>query len=340
MKTNRFRLTAAAALLCAALAGPAFAASKTGVEFLRYVPGAEPFAAQTLYGREAVSSSGSSAQSSAAPTFGSYSTGYAQLQGISGAAVCTVGTNPTASQANGVRVEVGQSAALRISTGQKVACIEASDAPAGVTATVSGGATAANQATANASLSSIATSVTGVATAANQAATNVLLSAATPAGENHIGKVGGTTVAVTVAPTVTAASAYTSGNTLGSLLTFTNAARVAAGSGIIQNVSIDFKSAQTAPVDLLLFIASPSGSTVTDKTAVAVAVGDFDKQLAPIHITDCTNTGTTSVCSATALGIAFALPAGRDLYAIAVTRGTPTFTATTDVSVRLTVLQD
>lgn len=166
------------------------------------------------------------------------------------------------------------------------------------------------------------------------------LAAATPAGEAHIGEVGGNQLAIQVAQTVTASSAYTSGNAVGGLMTLSNAARVSGGSGLVQSVVINAKSAQTAPVDVFIFGANPSGSTCTDKTAFAVAAADFDKVLGVVHLADWTSAGTPSVGQAQNLAIPYALASGTSLYACAVVRGAPTFASTSDISVGVRVIRN
>jgi hypothetical protein len=158
--------------------------------------------------------------------------------------------------------------------------------------------------------------------------------------ELHVGEVGGNATTITAAQTVTASSAYASGNAVGGLITVSNVARVSAGSGLIQSVIIDTKSAQTTSTDLVLFNANPSGSTCTDKTAFSVAAADFDKIIGVAHVTDWTSLGTPSVGQAQNLAMPFALASGATVYACLVTRGTPTFAATTDVSVTLRVLRN
>ena len=158
--------------------------------------------------------------------------------------------------------------------------------------------------------------------------------AVTPnATEVHLGEIGGNQNTVTVAQTVTSASAYASGNCVGGKITISNAARVSAGSGLLQEIAINSKSAQTTQMDVILFSADPSGSTITDKTAISIAAADFDKIIGVVHITDWTSLGTPSVGQGTNLALPFALASGTTLYAAIVTRSTPTFTATTDISV-------
>lgn len=146
-------------------------------------------------------------------------------------------------------------------------------------------------------------------------------------------------VNITVAQTVTASSAYASGNAVGGLITFPAATRVTAGGGLIQSALEYAKSAQTSPTDLFVFNANPSGSTCTDKTAFSLATADFDKVVAVVHITDWTSAGTPSTGQALNLAVPFQLPAGTSLFACAVTRGTPTFAATSDVSLGLRIFR-
>ena len=96
------------------------------------------------------------------------------------------------------------------------------------------------------------------------------------AGSNIVGSVLGRTSAPSVTPTMTASSAYTAGNVVGGLLTFTNAVD-AALSGILQRVTVDCKSVQTAGFKLYVFAANPGSSTFTDKTAPAIAAADVGK---------------------------------------------------------------
>lgn len=177
--------------------------------------------------------------------------------------------------------------------------------------------------------------------------------AALTAGEVHVGEVSSNQTRVDVAQTVTASSAYTSGNAIGGLMTIANAARVsgslgAAGTGgIIQQVVANSKSLQTTQVDVFLFNSNPSGSTCTDKTAFVLATADFDKVIgvASIPGTAANNSGwfgggTGSVGQANNLAMAFDLASGTSVFACAVTRGTPTFTATSDISFKYQILRN
>lgn len=166
------------------------------------------------------------------------------------------------------------------------------------------------------------------------------------AGENHAAEVGGNQITVQVAQTVTASSAYASGNAIGGLMTITGAARVSGSSGasgtggLLQSVVMNIKSAQTTQVDVFIFNANPTTTTCTDKTAFAVAAADFDKSLGVVHMTDFTSEGTPSVGQGQNLAMPYALTSNTTLYACAVTRSTPTYTATTDVSFGFRMLRN
>lgn len=160
------------------------------------------------------------------------------------------------------------------------------------------------------------------------------------AGEAHIGEVGGNIVVSEQSPTVTASSAYSAGNVVGSLLTFADAARVAAGTGLLQDVTIYFKSAQTAQTDFMWCGASNvPNTTLTDKSAVSLSVSDFDKCRA-IPVVNCTSLGTPSVCTAGNLAFPFKLSSGTSGYGFLVTRGTPTFGSTSDVKVAVRIIRN
>ena len=168
-----------------------------------------------------------------------------------------------------------------------------------------------------------------------KAITDALLGA-TPAGENYIGKTGGDVVTIAQALTVTIGT-YATGNVIGAEIALPAAARIAAGAGVVQSVTLHSKTAQTAAVDLLLFISDPT-TTFTDKTALALLAADFDKLVGVVHLTDWTNLGTPSIAQAHGLGIPFKLPAGTSLWAIPVARGAMTFAAVTDLTLVVRIL--
>lgn len=151
---------------------------------------------------------------------------------------------------------------------------------------------------------------------------------------------GGITNPITTALTITANSAYSTGNVLGGLMTIANMARVAGGSGLVQSTVANCKTNQTVSIDVIYFNANPSSSTFTDKTAFSVAAADFNKVIGVAHITDWTNLGTPSTGQAQNQAMPFKLASGTTGYAVAVVRGNPTFSFTDGVSITHGVTQD
>jgi hypothetical protein len=168
--------------------------------------------------------------------------------------------------------------------------------------------------------------------AGNDVSSATPLPVALGAGSNTIGSLIGNNSTLTVAQTVTAASAYATGNAVGGLITLTSINRASGASILVQSVLVTSKSAQTNPMDILLFNASPTGSTCTDKTAVSIVAADAGKLVGVAHVTDWTSGGTASVGQMQQPPIGIAVPA-TTLYACLVTRSTPTWTSTSDVSV-------
>lgn len=201
-----------------------------------------------------------------------------------------------------------------------------------------GGATAANQSTANASLASIDTKV----------------GSAVPAGDLHIGEIGSNQIKVQVAQTVTA-GAYAAGNALGGLMTIANASRVsgsagAAGTGgILAGLQLNSKALQTGvQVDIFVFDANPTGSTCTDKSAFVLANADFDKVVGILTIPSTAANGagwfgattTGSVGIPTYYPVTYDLASATSIYACAVVRAAITPAATTDISFKYNLLRN
>jgi hypothetical protein len=148
------------------------------------------------------------------------------------------------------------------------------------------------------------------------------------------------TLRATQAPAITSGSAYAAGNVVGGLLTFAGMARAAGQGGVLQSALLRDKSGQSASYDLFLFDSAPT--TPGDKTAVALSAADLAKcvGVVPLSGTALGAASTMGVISSLGVGLAFRLGAGTSLYAILVTRGTPTYAGTADVSVDLVVLPD
>lgn len=148
-------------------------------------------------------------------------------------------------------------------------------------------------------------------------------------------------VRIQVTPTIDTA-AYATGDCLGGLMEFANAARVSGGSGLIQSITVlDKTQAQRAAIDLLFFDRSV---TVAGNNA-AVAMSDADMayclgilSIGPYNLAF-PGTPLNSFSTLNNVGLPFVLN-GTSLYCQAVVRGTPTYTGASDLVFTLTLLQD
>ena len=147
---------------------------------------------------------------------------------------------------------------------------------------------------------------------------------------------------IQLTPTVQAA-AYVAGTVIGGLLTFAGAARILGGTGLVQAASCCFASGVVPSLDLVLFSASPSGSTVTDRTALAVVAADLAKVIGVIHCNDGILLGAASpsVMQGQQQAVPFDCVVGSStIYGALVVRSTTvTLGSTTDATINLFVLQ-
>lgn len=147
---------------------------------------------------------------------------------------------------------------------------------------------------------------------------------------------------VTSTPTVTASSAYTSGNAVGGLLTFSNAARASGKPIEIVGARILDKNANStanSPYELYLFDRTFTADT--DKTAFDPSDSDMANchEVLAFATTDAYVTSNNTICRWAASRRAVMLLNGTDLFGQLVTRSTPTYGATSDLTVLLTIRQ-
>lgn len=170
------------------------------------------------------------------------------------------------------------------------------------------------------------------ATAGNQTAANSKL-------DSVIANTGTGSVIISTTPTVTA-GAYTTGMVVGGKLSLSSAARFAAGSGIIQTVTVSKKTALTAPYDVYFFHTDPTNSTFTDNAALALNVVDIPYLAGVVHCTDLVDNGTPKTLQAHNVALPFKLATGTTLFAVAVIRGAETLASTSALIINVSVLQD
>lgn len=157
----------------------------------------------------------------------------------------------------------------------------------------------------------------------------------------------GPTKFVSASPTCDT-SVYATGELVGGLLTFSGALQTNAGTGYVVSVNMVDKAAQGVDFDVVLFGDNPSSTTFTDQVALDIADGDLAKVIAVVPLA-----GTASRFAFSDNSVHFsgslALPIRTDLtlatrtgtvYGALVSRGTPTFAASTDVTIVLGISQD
>jgi len=145
-------------------------------------------------------------------------------------------------------------------------------------------------------------------------------------------------VRLSVTPTIST-SAYSAAQSIGGLLTFSNAARASGGSCSVQSVQISDKVlSNNASIDLVFF----------DRTLTATDQSNFDPTDTDItHFTgqvsivpaDWVGFNDNSAVSKTSLNMEMVLN-GTDLFGVMIARDANTWTTTSDLTVIVTVVQD
>ena len=146
-----------------------------------------------------------------------------------------------------------------------------------------------------------------------------------------------TPVSVTTAVTVTASSAYSAGNAVGTLIHLSNFFPTSVGGEIRGIRAIVNGSVSTPSLGVYLFKANPSNSTFTDKAALTINSADWAKiVLGTPSVQDQAGTsGYPTFLNFINSGATNSFPisiAGTDVWFVLYTTGTPTFSTTADVN--------
>ena len=165
---------------------------------------------------------------------------------------------------------------------------------------------------------------------------------------SHNARGGGFTKVHSSTPTVSVSPNYSSGDAMGGLITFTNfgrrnrlAVEEFGGAGIIQSVVITDLAAQSLNIDVIFFDTNPSNTTVTDNATLDVHDTDLLTILGIVNVTSWADFSDNSVGFESNLGIPFDLGAGNSsIYAVMVARGAHNLASTSDLTLRVGVLQD
>lgn len=142
---------------------------------------------------------------------------------------------------------------------------------------------------------------------------------------------------ISVTPTISAASIYASGDAVGGLLTFSNAARVSGGSITVQSVVIIDNDQELAPLELVLF--DRTFTATSDNAAFDPTDADLANCIGVVKVSDYASFNDNSVATRAGIGLAATLN-GTDLFGQLVVRSAPTYTATNDIIVIVQVVQD
>ena len=142
-------------------------------------------------------------------------------------------------------------------------------------------------------------------------------------------------------PTITASSAYASGNCLGTVIDFGAIARASGGGILVAGAVLEDSSQQNAPIDLFLFNSNPSNGTYTDKTTPTFNATDAKLIRGVVPFGAYSNIGSGgSVCAIANVGIQILLNGTQHMYGLLINRGTPTYTSTSAVTLSLSFIAD
>lgn len=147
-------------------------------------------------------------------------------------------------------------------------------------------------------------------------------------------------VVITSAQTVTA-TAYEALDLVGGKVTLAGAIRSGTTSGMIQAIEITDLAAQSGNYDVVFFTSDPSATTFTDEAALDIADADLPKVICPTSVSSTAVFNDNGLSYASGIGCPFELLNGATtLYAAIIARSTPTFASTSDVQIRVTIMQD
>lgn len=155
----------------------------------------------------------------------------------------------------------------------------------------------------------------------------------------HVQRVHSTLEAIRITQTPTISTTiYAAKDAIGGLLTFANAARFTGGSGRVEVVTLYDRDPERADIDLVLFdttITAPTDNAVFDPTdtELLTCVG-----VVPIGSGNYSDFNDNAVATVTP-SLHYVLT-GTSLFGVLVARGTPTYTATNDIVVSLTLAVD
>ena len=141
-----------------------------------------------------------------------------------------------------------------------------------------------------------------------------LTTTALPAGEAHLGAIGGNTEKLTGNVT-TSTTAYTANDNIGGVQSLTNILRVSGGTGILEDLHFWAIANQKPNLYIDFWNVTPSNGTYTNDAAQVIA-GDQAAWLGSVNIAvaDWIDTGTISRVSKTGLAITLKGSGSRNIF--------------------------
>ena len=142
---------------------------------------------------------------------------------------------------------------------------------------------------------------------------------------------------IEVTPTIST-SAYTANDQLGGIMTLAGVSKSGGQVGVLQNVVIVDKAKQSLALDILFFDELPTVAS-SDNAALDITDAEVaDKCLGSISIVAGDYVALNASSVATKVTGILALRPKKDatIYAVAVTRGTPTYGSTSDLVFKFT----
>lgn len=144
---------------------------------------------------------------------------------------------------------------------------------------------------------------------------------------------------------VTDTAIYAAGDLIGGKLTFFPTCRGPVNTGYITHVRVADKAATDVDLELVLWYSDPSATTFTDQAAFDPADADLATMLAVIPLdgdnsAQWADNGTYSVNNLMIPIRCGANVVSRTLYGALVSRGTPTYASSSDITITLGVLLD
>jgi len=146
---------------------------------------------------------------------------------------------------------------------------------------------------------------------------------------------------LTATPVVSASTVYASGDNVGGLMKLkaTSPDRMPDTQYCrIVSIIVHDKSTQAENIDVYLYKSNPSGSTFTDNVAQTLTDADNLKVKHVENLTSYDSAAANGLAGATSLSVG--MPFTDGIYASFITRGTPTYDSTSDLTLTVSIEWD